>query len=150
VAGYKDKKNFQPHDLTNLVVTLNGEYTASGIDSIAAEYDDDQFSFQSVGDGTAAPVRNPSRKGTITLAILEADPTNKKLWDLHQASIDSGTPFSISAKDSGAPDFNIKETYAYIQKPPTEGRSAEIAVLEWVMVVGYLDVKGGGYALQDV
>ncbi len=150
MGGYKDKKNFKPHDLNNLTVTLNGEFTASGIDSISAEYDDDHFSIQTVADGTGVPVKDPSRKGTVTLAILEADPTNTKLWELYQACVDSNTGFSISAKDSNAPEFNIAETFCYIQKPPAMGRSAEAAVLEWIIVAVYLKIKGGGYALQDV
>ncbi len=150
MGGYKDKLNFKPHDLNNLVVSLNDEHKVQGIDSISAEYDDDHFSTQSVADGTAIPVKNPSRTGTITIAILEASPSNKTLWDLYRACVDSDTGFAVSAKDSAAPEFNIKETYCYIQKPPTIGRSNEAAVVEWIIVAAYLDVAGGGYSLQDV
>lgn len=148
MAGYKDRQNYVPHDLNDTVVTVDGSHNIQGLDSIMAEYDDDHFTFTTVGDGTAQPVKNPSRKGTITLTFLEASSSSNKMWDLCNAANNSNTGFNVSVKHATAPRFNINDAYCYPQKPSKLERTGEPTVVEWVLVCGYLTLDGGGYALQ--
>ena len=150
MAGYKDKLNFVPHDLNNMVITLAGDHKVQGVESIVASYDDEQFTIDGVADGTAIPVKNPSRKGTVVLTILEASPSNTTLWELYKAAVNNDTGFQLSAKDAGAPDFDISETYVYPQKPHELERGGEAKKVEWVLVAAYLGLSGGGYKLQAV
>lgn len=150
MSGYKDKKNFVPHDINNFVFTVDGDHKIEGLESIVASYDDEHFAIETVADGMGIPVKNPSRKGTVTLTILEASPSNSKMWALYNAAVNDNTGFQASGKDSASPDFNISETYFYPQKPHELERSGEAKKVEWVLVAVYLNLMGGGYKLQAV
>jgi len=148
MAGYKDKKNYVPHDFNNFLVTLSGSHNVEGLESIAAEYLNDQWTPQNVADGTGIMVKNSSRAGELTLEILAASPSSDFLWDAHAASMDSNTLFSASVKNSAAAKFNIKETYFAAKKPPTVEGKGEAAMETWILTAVYMEIRGGSYALQ--
>ncbi|GEM_PF-5610884 len=143
MAAYKDRKNYVPHSINNVTVTIDGEHKIEGLELFEAEMDEDEVTVQTVADGTGILVENPSRAGQIRIQFLEAGASSDKMYEL----LEGREVFSISALDVAAPNFDVHGNYCRVMKRPVITRGREAGVPEWVFVSVYLDIKGGSYAL---
>ena len=145
MADYKDRINYEDHDFNSTTVIINGEHKVEGLDSVTVEYENDEVGIQTVNDGTAIPVVNPRRNGTITIGFLEAGATTDVMYGL----LETRTAFKVQIKDSVAPNLDCKGARCRVMKRPNIVRGAEATIAEWVLIVPYLDSKGGSYSLAS-
>jgi hypothetical protein len=145
MGTFKDRINYKPHNFNTLTVTLNGDTVVTGLNSFAAERNEDEISVAIAADGVGLFQENPNVSGTITMEIIEADATNAAIWDLWKA----GEPFAITATDSRNERFNCAMAGGRVKKPPVLNKGLEVNYIEWVFEAVYLDVDSGGYALES-
>lgn len=146
MARYADRVNFQPHNINNLTILINDEIRITGLERFEAELDQDENSVDTVADGTAILVENPTRTGTIKVTFLEAAAVTDEIFAL----LESNATFAIGALDEAAPNFDVRGQYCKVQKRPAIVREAMPSKPEWVFVVPYLTIVGGSYALATV
>ncbi len=143
MAKYATRRNLTPHAINNLTILVNGEHKIEGLDLFEAELDEDEVSVQTVASGLAIMNENPTLTGQIRINFLEASASTDALWTI----LDSGDTFTISALDAVAENFDVRGAYCRVLKRPKITRGAEATVSEWVFTSGYLDIKGGSYAV---
>ena len=141
MSKYKDSLNFVDHDFATTTVTINGTHVVQGLHSVAVEFDEDENSIFTVGDGTGQFVKSQVRSGTIKLGILEASATTDALETLRTAD----SQFSFGITDSNVSDLKATASKCKFQKRPVLIRGKEPEVVEWTFVTPYLQCKGGSY-----
>jgi len=143
---FKTRVNYVPHNFNSFQVTgtHDGEpYNFTGMNSFACERLEDETSPAIAADGVGLFQENPNISGTFTIEIIEADPTNKWLWDRQV----NGQAFAVSAVDSNQEDLECKGAQVRVKKAPVVNKGLEVSYVEWTLECIYLDVKSGGYAL---
>jgi len=146
MGTFKDRVNYQPHNFNTFALSFtygDDTYKATGLNTFSAERDEDEVTVESAADGVGIFVEDPVIKGAVTFEIMEADPTNKWLWDRQVG----GHIFSLSAADSNMADLEVKGGQCRISKAPVIEKKKEIFYVSWNIITVYLDVKSGGYAL---
>ena len=143
MAKYQTRRNLTPHTINNLTILINGEHKVEGLDLFEAELDEGEATVQTVASGLAVINENPSLAGQIRINFLDASASTDAVWTI----LDSGATFTISALDEAAENFDVKGAYCRVMKRPVISRGAEATVSEWIFVSGYLDIKGGSYAV---
>lgn len=143
MAKYATRRNYTPHAINNLTILINGEHKIEGLDLFEAELNEDEVDVQTVASGLAIMNEKPSLVGQIRINFLEASASTDALWEI----LDGGATFTISALDAAAPNFDVKGAYCRVMKRPVISRGAEATVSEWIFTAGYLDIKGGSYAI---
>jgi hypothetical protein len=145
MGEYKDRRNYEDHDMNNVTLVIDGTHKAEGLDSIRCELDEDEFTVSAVADGMAQFARNPKRTGQFVFTVLEASATNAKMWELWQ----DGGSFSISMTDRAVPNLDCKSQKTHIMKRVPIERNLEAPMSEWTCVCTYLDCLGGGFSLES-
>jgi hypothetical protein len=141
---YQDQVDYAPHNFNTSTLVINGTHAVKGLDTVECEPKEDQWTTQSVADGTAIANAHPSQEGTFKFSFLEASAST----DVLVAAMQAHTPISFSFSDSNAPNLNCSSRQAFVRKHPPVKRGKETDVPTWEFVCTYLKCAGGSYALQ--
>lgn len=144
MALYKSVTVTKSHQFNNTSVMIN-DVPIEGLNDINVEYDDDRSESFVVADGSGVLNENPSRKGVLTLQVLESSPSTDYLWDLYQTN----ETMTISGSDSAVEKFKLSVPQCKYQKAPPLKRSGEVDVVEWSFVAVYIEYRSGGYEVVE-
>lgn len=145
---FRDDIVFKPYGFNNSVLTLtrldtNETKEISCLNMIKAEPAEDKVDTFEVASGTSIPTINPSKKGSLSFGLMEGSPETDWISDTENDTL----AISWSFSDENAPNMSCSCGYAHIQKHPPVERTNEVPVPEWLVIGGYVKIKGGSFAL---
>ena len=144
MADYKTEQNVVPHKFANNVLKINN-IIVNGLDSFGASDQVDKVTWESVGDGLGQFAVGSDTSAVFTFSVAEAMDSTNDLWDLYQ----DGTVFTLSFTDPAAPKFNCSGAQCLFVKRPDISRTKEKPMVEWAVLCGYANMRGGSFTLQS-
>lgn len=125
--------------LPDEIALVAGGTIIEDFEEVTVEKDDDDWSFSSGSNGELTRSHNPSKKGTITISIMQTNSGN----DILSGYSDSKALIPVAIEDNNGTSLHAMPEGTIVNKPSKTYNKNELNAVEWI-IGGNLEVNHVG------